>query len=84
MLISDRWTVLEKLSTMTVQGKNYSNVVKLSRQTRVPDFSGNLTTVTMYYWVAKGVGMIRGEGVYRVLNVDNVVYELVETNLSQL
>ncbi|GEM_PF-6644726 len=81
--INDRWTVLEKLPAMVVQGKSYSNVVKLSRQTRVPDFSGNLTTVTMYYWVAKGVGMIRGQGVYRVLNIDDVVYELTESNLNQ-
>ena len=82
--ISDSWTVLEKLPTMVVRGRSYSNVVKLSRQTRVPDLSGNLTAVTINYWVAKGVGMIRGEGVYRVLNVDDVVYELTETNLSQL
>lgn len=81
--VDDRWTVLEKLPTMTVRGRTYANVVKLSLQTRVPDFSGNLTTVTMFYWVAKGIGMIRGEGIFRVLNIDNVVYELVETNLEQ-
>lgn len=81
--ISERWTVLEKLPVMVVQGKSYSNIVRLSRQTRVPDFSGNLTTVTMYYWVAKGVGMIKGQGIFRILNIDDVVYELTETNLSQ-
>ena len=57
--------------------------IKLSRQTRVPDFSGNLTNVTAYYWVAKGVGMIRGQGIFRILNIDDVVYELTDTNLSQ-
>jgi hypothetical protein len=82
--VNDRWTVLEKLPSMTVRGKTYTNVVKLSLQTRVPDLSGTLTTVTMYYWVAKGIGMIRGQGIYRVLNIDNVVYELVETNLTQV
>ena len=82
--VSDRWTVLEKLPTMVVRGKTYSNVVKLSRQTRVPDFAGNLTSVTIYYWVAKGVGMIRGQGTYRLLNLDDVVYELTDTNLSQV
>ena len=82
--VSDRWTVLEKLPTMVVRGKTYSNVVKLSRQTRVPDFSGTLVSVTSYYWVAKGIGMIRGQGVYRVLSLDDVVYELSATNLSQV
>ena len=81
--VSDRWTVLEKLPTMVVRGKSYANVIKLSRQTRVPDFSGNLTNVTAYYWVAKGVGMIRGQGIFRILNIDDVVYELTDTNLSQ-
>ena len=81
--VSERWTVLEKLPAMVVQGKSYSNIVRLSRQTRVPSFSGDLTTVTMYYWVAKGVGMIKGQGIFRILNVDDVVYELTETNLSQ-
>lgn len=82
--VNDRWTVLEKLPSMTVRGKTYSNVVKLSLQTRVPDLSGTLTTVTMYYWVAKGIGMIRGLGIFRVLNIDDVVYELSETNLTQV
>ena len=82
--VNERWTVLEKLPTMVVRGKSYSNVVKLSRQTRVPDFSGGLTTVTIYYWVAKGVGMIKGMGIYRILNIDDVVYELTDTNLTQI
>lgn len=81
--VNDRWTVLAKLPTMTVRGRTYSNVVQLSMQTRVPDLSGKLTNVTMYYWVAKGIGMIRGQGIFRVLNIDNTVIELTETNLEQ-
>ena len=82
--VSDRWTVLEKLPTLVVRGKTYTNVVKASLQTRVPDFSGGLTTVTIYYWVAKGVGMIKGQGIFRILDVDDVIYELTETNLAQV
>ena len=81
--VNDRWTVLAKLPTMTVRGRTYSNVVQLSMQTRVPDLSGKLTDVTMYYWVAKGIGMIRGQGIFRVLNIDNTVIELAKTNLEQ-
>lgn len=80
--LNERWTVLEKSASMTVQGKTYTNIVKLSRQTSAPDFSGRLAPVTILYWVAKGVGMIKGQGVYRVLNNDAVVYELVDTNVG--
>ena len=80
--LSDRWTVLEKLASMNVRGRTYTNIVKLSRQTVAPDFSGKLVPVTIFYWVAKGVGMIKGQGVYRVLNNDAVVYELVDTNVG--
>lgn len=81
--MNDTWTVLEKLPSMTVQGKTWNNVVKLSLQTKMADVSGQLTPVTMLYWVAKGVGMIRGQGVFRVVNVDDVIYELTDTNLTQ-
>lgn len=80
---TDRWTVLEKLPTMTVRGRTYSNVLRLGRQTQLPDLSGTLTNVTMNYWMARGVGMIRGQGNFGVLNVDDVVYELIDTNLAQ-
>jgi hypothetical protein len=80
--VNDRWTVMEKLPSMAVRGTTYANVVKLARQTQVPDLSGTLRTVTIYYWVAKGVGMIRGQGVFRVLNIDDVIYELTETNVG--
>ena len=82
--ISERWSVLEKLPSMVVRGKTYTSVVRLSRLTKVPDFNGNLVTVTIYYWVAKGVGMIKGQGVYSVLNLSDVIVELVDTNLSQI
>ncbi len=80
--MDERWTVTDKLSSMTVQGKSYSNIVKLSRATKVPDFSGGLVPVTMTYWVAKGVGMVRGIGQFRLLDNSQVTYELVDTNLT--
>lgn len=82
--INERWSVLEKLPSMVVRGKTYTNVVRLSRLTQLPDFNGNLVPVTTTYWVAKGVGMIKGQGVYSVLNSSTVVVELVDTNLGQL
>lgn len=80
--VSDTWTVVDKLASMTVRGRTYANVVELTRLTSVPNTSGGMSPVTMTYWVAKGVGMIRGIGIYRVLNVDTVVYELTDTNLG--
>ncbi len=80
---SDTWEIMEKFSSMTVQGKLYNNIVKISRQTILPDMNGNMTPVTMYYWVAKGIGIIKGQGLYRILNVDDMVIELTDTNLIQ-
>jgi len=81
--MNDTWTILNKLPSMTIQGRTYNDVVEVSRQTLLPDLSGQMLPVTMYYWVAKGVGMIKGQGIYRILNIDDVVIELTDTNLVQ-
>lgn len=81
--LKDVWTVVEKLPTFEVRGKTYNNVVKVTRETNLPDLTGNLTPVTMTYWVAKGIGMVKGQGVFGVLDVKDVIYELTDTNLSQ-
>ncbi|MBS0448376.1 MAG: hypothetical protein JSR59_20815 [Proteobacteria bacterium] len=81
--VTDRWTVVAKLDTLSVRGKAYTDVVQLTRETSLPDASGNLVPVTIQYWVAKGVGMVKGVGVYNILNSADVVYELTETNLTQ-
>ena len=78
------WTVMSKLASMTVNGKEYANVVQVNRQTMVPNIG--LTTSspqvqTITYWVAKGVGMIKGTGQFTMLGQPLQV-ELIETNLA--
>jgi hypothetical protein len=81
---NDTWTIMEKISSLEIQGKTYSNVVKVQRVTEELDLSGNTSSMTMYYWVAKGVGIIKGQGIYGLLgDDDNIEIELVNTNLTQ-
>jgi hypothetical protein len=80
---NEAWTVIEKLPSMTIGSKTFSNVIKLTRATMIPDVStGSSMPITMTYWVAKGIGMIKGIGQYPVLNRTDLVIELVETNLA--
>jgi hypothetical protein len=81
--VEHQWTVMEQIASMEVQGKTYTKVVKLALLTTGADMAGKMAPVTQYYWVAKGVGMIRGQGIYRMLNRDDVSVDLVETNLIQ-
>ena len=80
----ERWVIVGKQDSLAVNGKEYRNVVQVERHTVEPDATigaGQVTPVTIVYWVAKGVGMIRGVGQYRVMGQDLTV-ELVDTNLS--
>jgi len=83
---SDSWTIMEHKETATVNGKTYSDVVVVERITEIPDVSNGfvkMDTVTITYWVAKGVGMIKGVGFFDILG-QRVDVELIETNLEQL
>ena len=80
---AEKWTILEKLDFYVVRGKTYANVIKVQRDTYVPSaglsgFDGERTV--MYYWVAKGIGMIKGVGQWRVMG-EPLEIELMETNL---
>jgi hypothetical protein len=71
---------------MEAAGRTYNNVVVVDRQTVLPDISVTVSTgatsLPVRYWVAKGVGMIKGEGPYRIMG-QSVAVELLETNLAQ-
>lgn len=81
----ERWEITGHQNNITVQGKTYQNIVVVKRTTAVPqaDTSGNLSTVSIdiTYWVAKGIGMVKGEGQYNILG-QPLTIELVETNLT--
>lgn len=71
----ESWKITGKLKSMKVGSATYSNVVAVSRNTVSPDVSNlmdltggiNTTPVKISYWVAKGVGMIKGVGQYTLL-----------------
>jgi len=82
--ISDEtWTIVQKLDTFTVNGTTYNNVVVVERQTLVPvslpNNAGNSISIT--YWVAKGIGMIKGIGQYQMMG-QPLTIELIDTNLN--
>ena len=80
----ESWEIIGKLDTYTVNGTEYNNIVKVKRKTKIPEsgLSGvSFTDADIIYWVAKGIGMIKGEGQFSILGQPLSV-ELVETNLS--
>jgi len=80
---SDEWTIVNTMDSMFVQGKTYSNIVVVERVTDVPDIQniGSTERVTITYWMAKGIGMIKASNYANVLG-ERVDYELIETNLK--
>ena len=81
---TDKWEIIDKLDSMTVQGKYFTNIVVVKRSTISPSsgisgelFNGN---VDMIYWVAKGIGMIKGLGQFD-FNGEPLTIELVDSNL---
>lgn len=83
MTSAESWEILDKLSNMKVNGKTYTNIVKVKRTTIMPDFSGaSAQSGEITYWVAKGVGMIKGIGQFDVLG-NPLEIELVSTNIEQ-
>lgn len=79
-----RWEIVGKQASAVVNGKVYNNIVKVSRTALVPGF--DLSTgvanqnMSVIYWVAKGVGMIRGEAYLNFLG-NALTVDLVDTNL---
>lgn len=80
---NETWRLIEKLPSYTVLDNTYKNVIRVSRSTSVPNpYTGTSKEVTMTYWVAKGIGMIKGIGQFPILDRTDLVVELLETNLS--
>ncbi|MBI5098212.1 MAG: hypothetical protein HZB30_03100 [Nitrospirae bacterium] len=80
----ESWEIVDWKDSMVVMGKEYFNIVVVDRRTIIPDYAdpyGN-QNVTIRYWVAQGVGMIRGEGQFS-FGGNPLVIELVSTNLQQ-
>lgn len=80
----ETWLIVDWKDSMVVMGNEYFNVVVVDRQTVIPDYAdpyGN-KSVTIRYWVAQGVGMIRGEGQFS-FGGKPLIIELVSTNFQQ-
>jgi hypothetical protein len=80
----ETWQIVDWKDSMVVMGKKYFNVVVADYQTVIPDYadSNGNKNVTIRYWVAQGVGMIRGEGQFS-FGGKPLVIELVSTNFQQ-
>jgi hypothetical protein len=81
---SNNWEIVNKLDSYTINGITYKNIVIVRRNFKIPDFSNPFSSqqVTATYWVAKGIGMIKGSGHYQMFGKPLDI-ELVETNLQQ-
>ncbi len=69
----EQWEIMGKSEQLKVKNVMYTNIVEVNRNTLVPAFEGllnggpNTEPATITYWVAKGVGMVKGVGQYRFL-----------------
>jgi len=67
---ADKWTIIDKQDSIVVLGKEYGDIVKVERETVVPTFglgSGETEHAIITYWVARGVGMVKGVGQYEMM-----------------
>ena len=80
----DRWEIIEKHASTIVQGREYFNIVVVKRTTILPSMGvgGDVSnqTVDMIYWVAEGIGMIKGSGQFD-FNGQPLTIELIDSNL---
>ena len=67
--VPDSWVIVDVLDQFQVGTKTYRKVVVLERTTQVPtgDTSGTVEEAVLTYWVAQGVGMIKGVGQYQFM-----------------
>jgi hypothetical protein len=77
------WEIIDKQNSITVMGNTYQNVVVVRRTTLLPsNNTGELEEVDIIYWVAKGVGMVKGINQYQLFG-EPLTIELIESNLVQ-
>jgi hypothetical protein len=77
------WRVLDTLPTLVVCDRVYHDIVVMEIETVVPDLwcpeeDGSASAVRI--WFAKGVGIIKAEGLYRIRGVP-IDIELLSSNL---
>ena len=79
----EHWKIVQKSDTMTVAGTTWNNIVKVERTTLIPDYesASGVTEAVITYCVAKGIGMIKGEGEFEILG-NPLSLELIDTNLD--
>jgi hypothetical protein len=67
--VPDEWEIVDLLERFEVEGKIYRNVIVVDRYTLVPtgDMSGSAEEGVITYWVAQGVGMVKGVGQFRLM-----------------
>jgi hypothetical protein len=81
---SETWTIVGQDDEITVDGQVYRNIVVVERDTVAAGsgLDGGLENVTINYWLAKGIGIVRSTGEFSLFG-DPLVIELTETNLTQ-
>ena len=68
--VSDEWSIVDVLDSYQAGGRLYHNVVVVERTTQAVtgDLSGSIDdAAVLTYWVAQGVGMIKGIGQYQFM-----------------
>ena len=67
--VPDRWVIVDVLDRFQVGWVEYRDVAVVERTTQVPkgDTGGTMEETVMTYWVAKGVGMVKGVGQYQFM-----------------
>lgn len=84
----ETWEVASHLETFEVLGRTYRDVVVVDLWTIVPDLREPgaapeaSTAEPVRMWFAKGVGLIKAEGMYRLWG-QPVGVELIETNFTE-
>lgn len=78
----EKWVITGKEASLTVGGTTYANVVHVTRHTIVPDENGNPEVAEIQYWVARGVGMVKGIGQFEILG-EPLTIELIGTNVPE-
>ena len=68
----ETWEIVDVLEAVSVRKKTYLDVVEVERQTSLPSIdplNGEVATepFAVTYWVAKGIGMVKGVGQYNFL-----------------
>ncbi|NCD34187.1 MAG: hypothetical protein EOL87_12340 [Spartobacteria bacterium] len=62
--LTETWTVKAKPAIRTVSGTTYRDVICVERLTKTLNENAELVSVTITYWLAKGVGVIESSGEY--------------------